>query len=249
MAKFTPEYYQRLYQQLGRLIETTPDMSTYERLNEPAAHQWIGRAHALVSAADVQADPHLFTLCTGTRLYTNQWETALAEIRSIIYRALGHCELNAPPAAAGSFVPVGNSFDAFAAISKLLQSAAKDVLIVDPYLDETALTEFGLAVPTGVLLRLLADESAHKATLIPASAKWVAQYGSARPLRVRLAPPKALHDRAIFVDQTKAWTLTQSLKDFAKRSPAEIVRADETGALKIDAYEAIWSLSQSILKE
>jgi len=58
--------------------------------------------------------------------------------------------------------------------------------------------------------------------------------------------PKTLHDRAIFVDKAKAWTLTQSLKDFAKRSPAEIVRADDTAALKIAAYEAIWATSKVI---
>src|ERR1019366_3619899 len=140
MEKFTPEYYQRLYQQIGRLLETEPDMSTYEKLGTPAAHQWIGRAHALVSEVGVQADAQLFTLCTDTRLYTDQWREALKQLHAIIYRALAHSELNAPAATAGSFVPVGNSFDAFAVISKLLQSATRDVMIVDPYLDETALT-------------------------------------------------------------------------------------------------------------
>jgi hypothetical protein len=65
------------------------------------------------------------------------------------------------------------------------------------------------------------------------------QYPS-RPVSVRLASPRALHDRAIFVDNVKAWAVTQSLKDLAKRSPAEIVRADDTASLKIAAYEAIW---------
>ena len=149
--------------------------------------------------------------------------------------------MRSPAASAGAFIPVGNTFDAFAAISKLLKDAIKDVLIVDPYLDETALTEFGLAVPAGIPLRLLADTSSHKATLLPASTRWIAQHGPSRPLAVRLAAPKTLHDRAIFVDGERAWTLTQSLKDFAKRSPAEIVRADDTAALKIAAYEAIWA--------
>lgn len=77
--------------------------------------------------------------------------------------------------------------------------------------------------------------------------RWVLQHGSARPLSVRFAPQKALHDRAIFIDNAKAWTLTQSLKDFAKRSPAEIVRADDTAALKISAYEAIWAGARTIV--
>ena len=87
---------------------------------------------------------------------------------------------------------------------------------------------------------MLADTNDFKATLKPAAEKWVAQYGLSRPLSVRLALPKTLHDRAIFIDKREAWTLTQSLKDFAKRAPAEIVRADSITALKIEAYEAIW---------
>ena len=64
---------------------------------------------------------------------------------------------------------------------------------------------------------------------------------------VRLAPSKTLHDRAILIDRITAWTLTQSLKDFAKRSPAEIVRADDTAILKIAAYENLWTSAQIIV--
>jgi hypothetical protein len=112
-------------------------------------------------------------------------------------------------------------------------------MIVAPYLDETALTEFGVAVEDGVTLRLLSDEAACKATFAPAAKKWVAPYGAERPIEARVSAPKTLHDRAIFVDGDKAWTLTQSLKDFAKRSPAEIVRANDTASLKVDACELI----------
>ena len=124
---------------------------------------------------------------------------------------------------------------------ELLQTANSDVLIVDPYMDETALTEFGAAVPAGVLLRLLADQNTHKPTLQSAATRWASQHGVNRPIQVRLAAHRTLHGRAIFIDQTTAWTLTQSLKDFAKRSPAEIVRADDIAALKIAAYEVIWA--------
>ena len=157
-----------------------------------------------------------------------------------LYRALAAAELKAPPSVQGTFIPVGNSFDAFAALTKVLQTESSDVLIIDHYMDETALTEFAGTVADGISLRLLADEADHKQTLATAANRWVAQHKSNRPLAVRLAPPKSLHDRAIFIDQRTAYTLTQSLKDFAKRSPAEIVRADDTAALKIAAYEAIW---------
>jgi hypothetical protein len=76
---------------------------------------------------------------------------------------------------------------------------------------------------------------------------WVTQHGANHPLQVRLAKPRELHDRLIIVDATVAYTLTQSLKDFAKRAPAEIVRADDTASLKIAAYEDIWSSAEVVV--
>jgi hypothetical protein len=92
-------------------------------------------------------------------------------------------------------------------------------------------------VPESISLRLMADQKDHKATLIPAAQKCVSQYNTTKPLNVRLAAPRSLHDRAIFIDGTIAYTLTQSLNAFAKRSPAEIIKADDTANLKIAAYE------------
>lgn len=239
--------YQRLYTQLGRLLEAAPDTSEFSELGSPVYQHWFGRAHALVEEVGIGVDAITMRTTLIPQFHTAAWQGALRQTFAIIYRALAKCELESPAAAAGAFVPVGNAFDAFAALTKLFSSATADVLVLDPYLDETVLTEFGLAVPVGVCVRLLADEAAHKPTLAPAAAKWIQQYGAGRPLQVRLAPAKSLHDRAIFVDHASAWTLTQSLKDFAKRSPAEIVRADDTADLKIAAYEAIWAASRVVV--
>jgi hypothetical protein len=141
---------------------------------------------------------------------------------------------------ASPLIPVGNSFDAYAAVAKVMSSAKRDVFVVDPYMDDTVLIDFGGTLVDNVALRLLTDQATAKPNLAPAAARWKAQYAG-RPLEVRLASPKALHDRAIFIDGSEAWTVTQSLKDLAKRSPAEIIRADDIAPLKIAAYEDVWS--------
>lgn len=240
--------YVRAYHQLGRLLETAPDLSTYQACLQPVALQWLGRCHALVKTVNVGAGYDAIAFTTAQdHLRTAAWSSAVSQIFQIIYRAMGHCELHLPAVSAGAFVPVGNSFDAFAALSKIFDGAKFDVMIVDPYMDQSALVDFGLAVPEGVQLRLLADTNDHKPTLKPAAEKWISQYGESRPLSVRLAPARSLHDRAIFLDKQEAWTMTQSLKDFAKRAPAEIVRADSIAALKVDAYEQIWAASSSLV--
>lgn len=238
--------YSALYAQLGRLLQTAPDMSTYATLDRPEVLQWLGRAASLVD--EVQATAYdLVSLTTAiNNLQSVAWKRSVTEIFTIIYRAQAKCETRLPPGSGGAFIPVGNAFDAFSALSKILQSAKTDVMIVDPYMDETALTEFGLTVPIGISLRLMTDEAAYKPSLVPAATKWVTQHGADRPVSVRLAAAKSLHDRAIFIDGVSAWSLTQSLKDFAKRSPAEIVRADDTASLKIAAYEQLWSSSKPL---
>lgn len=235
---------ENLYRQLGRLIEAMPDLTQLPVSND--VHLWVGRAYALVKEVGNLADPAIFTV-TANNLGTTNRIQAAKEIKNMVYRAFAVAEMKAPAGVSGAFIPVGDSFDAFAALSKVLRTATKDVLIIDPFMDETALTEFGSAVPEKVCLRLMADQASYKQTLQPAANKWIQQYGESRPLLIRLAPPKSLHDRAIFIDQATAWALTQSLKDFAKRSPAEIVRADDTASLKITAYEKIWDSSQVII--
>ena len=231
-----------LYRQLGRLIEAAPDFAGYGPLNNDQL-MWISRAYALV---DASSDPslkvdfsfHQISLRGPTRA------DAIQAIMFIVHKALALAELQAPAAARGAFIPVGNTFDAFAALTKVFQAAQSDLFVVDPYMDEAVLTDFGGTVPKGVKLRLMSDQATAKASLTPAAQAWAAQHGS---IEVRLAPARALHDRAIFVDQTTAWILTQSIKDFAKRSPAEIVRADDTAGLKIAAYESVWSSASVIV--
>lgn len=233
-----------LYRQMGRLIEAMPTFSSIRDLTAEH-HLWLGRANALVRQSGDLGDK--IDLGVAIEMLTHHGSAGAEMIRLVLYRVLAIAELSAPASARGAFIPAGNSFDAFASLGKILRSATQDILIVDPYMDEAPLTEFGELVPVGVKLRLLSDEANHKATLKVAVARWASQHSTVRPLEARLAPPRTLHDRAIFIDAATAWVLTQSIKDFAKRSPAEIVRADDTASLKIAAYEELWNRASVIL--
>ena len=215
-----------------------PDLNVDEYPS--TTQQWIGRAAALIYESGGFADLAIFKTLLGNLTNSPMKWKAAQEIAITLYVALG-VEMQAPISAQGAFIPAGNAFDAFAALSKVFGSATNDILIVDPYLDEKVLTDFAALAQNGVSIRLLADEAGHKATLSPASQRWAAQYGGTRPLEIRLAPARTLHDRVIIADSALVWILTQSLNAFAARSPATIVRADhETAPLKITAYDLIW---------
>jgi hypothetical protein len=166
---------------------------------------------------------------------------AAQDVGIVVRRALAKAELKAPAVAQGAFIAAGNAFDAMTAIGKILGQATRDVLIVDPYMDEKVLTDFALLAPQKVGIRLLSDQQTVKPTLRPAAVRWTAQHGTSRTLAVKLAAARLLHDRLIAINDTDAWVLTQSLNAFATRSPASIVRVDhETAGLKITAHQAIW---------
>lgn len=138
------------------------------------------------------------------------------------------------------FINANRPFDAFKVITDVLRSAKHDVLIVDPYMEDSLLTRFADAVPTGVTLRLLASQKANKPAFASAVDAWAAQFGSSRPLQVRLAAH--LHDRHIFIDRTAAWVVTQSFNAIAGRSPAEVVRSSpDLVQEKLTAYEGFWA--------
>lgn len=236
---------EEMYRRIGRLIESAPAFGGIGPLSVDQM-TWLGRAEALVASGGGLAAQVDFSVSRQSLSRPTERSAAQQTLMLLLYRILADAELASPPGAQGAFIPVGNSFDAYAAVAKVMSSAKHDVLIVDPYMDDTVLIDFGGTLADSVSLRLLTDQATAKPNLAPAAARWKVQYSS-RPLEVRLASPKALHDRAIFVDRLEAWTVTQSLKDLAKRSPAEIVRADDIAALKIAAYEDIWSNSKVVV--
>lgn len=230
------------------LVQTEPN---YRRIGDdsqvlPETLKWVGQLGALIDAMKLTKES--VSLGVAERaLIATKGSTGGPEIRAVLYRVLGHAELKAPAAAQGAFVAAGDQVDAFGAIAKILEQAKRRLLIVDPYMDATLVTDFLAAAPEGIDLRLLADEATVKETLVPAAERWKAQHGGSRPLEVRLAEKRTLHDRLIIVDDGAVWSLTQSIKDFAKRSHAAALKADdETGGLKIAAYANAWERAHQV---
>jgi hypothetical protein len=228
-----------LYAQLVRLIEEMPNLQATGRISFET-HRWLGRAHALVVEAEGMTAELEF------KHHRNTWEqyreAGAERMTGVIYRALATVETELPGSFSGAFIPAGNTFDAMAAISRIFASAKAELLIVDPYLDEKILTEFALLAPAGVKLRLLCDAAGYKQTLVPALKKWTQQNGATRPVEGKIAPARTLHDRLVAVDRTSVWTVGQSFNALAARAPTSFGKNDpETAALKVRAYEDIWS--------
>jgi hypothetical protein len=236
MEKPTPE---ALYHQLGRLRN---EMPPWNMLGQASSNNWVGRVIAVANACEGGMS-ELVTLKTMfdhiLRVGASQ-HAGLAIARALDTLA-AKLELRMPAEVQGTFIPAGGVFDGFQAVSKVMSAAKSRVFLVDPYADDKLISDFAPLAPEGVEVHVLSDAEFSKPSLRPAVERWRIQWGSRRPLEVRLAPPRSLHDRLIVADGVEAWVLGQSFKDLAKRAHSSLVRMDRDSAvLKIDAHLRIW---------
>lgn len=155
---------EELYRRLGRLIEEAPPFGGVSVLTTQQL-VWVGRAEALLEASgDVTAQTEFgFAKIQIASPITR--EVGISSMMLSLYRVLGAAELASPPGAQGAFIPVGKSFDAYAAIAKVFFQASSDIFVIDPYMDDTVLLDFAGLVPTGVMLRLLSDGASTRPSL------------------------------------------------------------------------------------
>lgn len=227
--------------QLRSIIDSAPNLLTCN-LQDPTVQRWLAQAHALVEATSGTIDAIQF------RTASDNLDTAIrgmnaSSIMGILQRTLASLEARMPDGVSAVFLAKGDLWRAFTQISDIFSKATSDLLVVDPYLDDTLLREHADRLADGVNLRLLAVKSKHSKLLTVAVAKWNATNHS-RPVEARIAPYAAIHDRIIVVDKKEVWIVTQSLKDLAVNAPASVTRfVEDLTPIKLEAYEAIWATS------
>ncbi len=237
-----------VYMKMKYLAQTLPDLENIEFTTE--TYEWLGEFQSLMDSLsglgnDVSLNFAINTLTSNPksndRLRLGQG--AARKIKTIFYNALATAKQNAPDSMQESFILVGKSFDFFSAMAGIFDKAKKDVLIVDPYLDHTIFTKFAYLIEEQINVRLLASKN--KQALQPAFEAWVKQYGSTRPVELRIAPKLRLHDRLVIVDNKALWILSQSLHYFAERAEGNIMPSQEP-ELKVECYNDLWDKSKPI---
>jgi hypothetical protein len=133
----------------------------------------------------------------------------------------------------------GEEYAFYRDLSSLIVTAAKDVFIIDTYLNEKVFNLYVDKVPRGVTIRILSNN-------IGANVELVARmYAKSGPLQLRSSGD--IHDRAIFLDQ-RGWVIGQSIKDAARAKPTYMIQLDEPLlAASRDVHQDLWTAATSII--
>jgi hypothetical protein len=235
------------YAILKELAGTVPDFGPMSSPNlTTEVYEWLGRFHAVINHSMFGTET-ISVKVSMDSLGTVSHNHSIKAIMIALHRAIATVELRLPASSRGAFIPAGNAFDTITATAKILGEARQKLLIVDPYLGPKVLEVYALQASEGVEILLLGAKGRVRPAFEPTVAAWTSQYGNKRPLSVRLAPAKQLHDRLIVVDDTVVWDVSQSFEDLAARSPATLQKATaETAALKIEAYCEIFNDAEEL---
>ncbi len=241
---------QALYSELGHLIEKMPDLSDYASRD---VLEWKSRVAALLDemAEDAASGFNVSMVTEAIGFKSAADNVALRsnqlQMQTIAFRVLARLERSLPMASRGAFIPAGAEFSALDAVARVLSSVHSEVLFVDPYADMKILSDYAVLAGENIKLKILSDEKTVKPNLKPAFQTWTKQYPS-RPLEVRLAPARKLHDRSIIVDNESVYLIGQSFNALATRSPTTISRMDDpdSSKLKREAYLSIWQNAEAM---
>jgi hypothetical protein len=229
---------QILLAQLRALIERAPDLESYS----PTSREhmvWLGQAHALVDRWN-RLESISFKSASNLLSMESIRQIQIGQIFGILHRAIADLELQVPSDIEVNFA-AGDVYDFFKALNKVIASAEKSLFIVDPYLDESVFDHYLNSRQPEVKVRLLLSHKAED--VLPASQKYIAQYGEVLELR----KSKALHDRVVFIDGYVCWLIGQSVKDAAKAKPTYLVQLPpDVVSAKLQNYEDIWSSANAL---
>ena len=229
---------------LEQIISAAPSLEFQVALTAED-ERWLARAETLVEASGSLPDLVDFRLA---RSNLGTYSHSMERIMGPLLNSYERVELHSPAIGQGRFIPSGETWNGYAALVKIIQPPCADLLIIDPYLNGGAFIDLIPQSNASNLVRCLTVKGQYSGSLEAAVLKWQSDSVSTKhPVEVRCAPDKALHDRAIIVNMTDVWLVSQSLKDIAAKSPATLTKADaELAGLKIAHYDALWHSSAKL---
>ena|ERR1700722_6676385 len=222
---------EQLLAEVEDLVRTMPPESTADELSNDN-FSWFGRLSAVITAWNPTKAVFLMTYQNQFRSFAMR-SSGYAKILMLLHEARHDLRMQTTGPISVA-LPHGEVFQYFDEIRKIIESAKKDLLFVDPYLDAEFVSRYLGHVSPGVTTRLLARQKLP--TLLPAVDLFAKQ--SKLAIEIRSAPN--FHDRYIFVDRTECYQSGASFKDGARSAPTTLTQISDAFDAMLQTYEVTW---------
>jgi hypothetical protein len=137
----------------------------------------------------------------------------------------------------------GSRFDFHLDVKEIINSAIKDLFIIEPYVEDHLLEITLKGVNKDLNIRILTNANNMKYS--GNFTKLGHMFKSQQKGIFEVRESTDIHDRGIFCDLNDGWVMGQSIKDGAKR-PTYLIKLREPKKLK-QIYEKIWNTSKKII--
>ncbi|MFM7620409.1 MAG: hypothetical protein ACKO47_02240 [Alphaproteobacteria bacterium] len=220
----------QIFAELEDLLRKMPSRCTIHQNLD-----WFGRATAIIKRWDAtEYKPFSLAIKNIQGRFAWQINVGFNEMMRILNYARHDLRLKTIGPLSQA-IDQGSVFDYFDEIRKKIETAKKDVLFVDPYLDAEFVSRYLPHVTQGVKVRLLACKKL--STLMPA----VQMIGQQKNLQIEIRSAEGFHDRYMFIDNQECYQSGSSFKDGAKKSPTTLTQITDAFPAVLEKYNKIWS--------
>ncbi len=137
----------------------------------------------------------------------------------------------------------GSRFDFHLDIKEIIKKAKKNILIIDPFIDEHLLEITLKDIDKGVDVRILTNS--RNADKRGKFTKLANMFKTQQKGGFETRETEEIHDRGIFINDKDGWVMGQSIKDGAKK-PTYLIKLQEPKKLK-GIYEQTWNISKRVI--
>ena len=162
-------------------------------------------------------------------------ESNYLQILGVISKVLHELEIKYPEDDKKQVYAAGEAYDFYIDFKAVVLSAKKTIFLIDPYINEEVFNLYIKKLPNEISCRVLLGKLDDNLRSVIEKLK----LSPSRAIEVKRS--KGLHDRVVFVDNSKCWLLGQSIAEAAKKKPTYLVELpDELTHEKLSYYESIW---------
>lgn len=202
--------------------------------------QWLADVGALLSRFGFEKQ-FRFRVSYGT--LAQYWKPALNQIMGQVLDAIEELKLELEldgRSEFGSAYAPGEIYRFFADLKSIINTAKKQVMVVDPYFDGTTFDDYLSSAPSTISICILTNRYASDV------AGYVRKHRVQYKSTIELRSSKEIHDRLVLVDRDSAWAMGGSIKDAGKKAAFLIPFAPQIAKLKFDLYVDIWNRATQI---